>query len=158
MKVVNDILDVENEVFSHSIFSLCSLFQVSRDFIDGQDHDIIIHDDFAEVEWTLKKQLMAEDLTDLLERKYGFNIMFAVSKDNGKVVKVEAYSYPDEDCMAIIYISSTEHGLVDSMTIHFFDSVEVMYHHLRKDYQTISNEDCEVLEKQSLKNLIGNFI
>lgn len=158
MKVVNDILDVKNEVISNSIFSLRSLFQTSRDFIDGQAYDIIVHDDFAEVVWTLQNQIMAEDLTDLLESKYCFNIMFAVSKDNGKVVKVEGYSYPDDFCMAIIYISSTEYGLVDSMTIHFFDSVEVMYHHLRKDYQNMSNEDCEVLEKQSLKKLIDNFI
>lgn len=158
MKVLNDVYSVENKVIRDSIFYLRSLMQSSRRFIDSLAYDINVHDDYAEVVWTLQKQFMAEDLTDILEKKYGFNIMYATSEENGKVVKVEGYSYPDENCMAIIYVSSSQYGIVDSLTIHFFDSVEVMYHYLRKDYQDVSKEHCEVIEIQSLKEIISNFI
>ena len=101
---------------------------------------------------------MAEDLTDSLEKKLGAHILFASSEENGKIVKVEAYSTPVENSMYAIYLSSDQHGVIDSITVFFFDSLDVMYHHLRKDYQSITKVVGDIIEKQSLQDLVGIFI
>ena len=116
------------------------------------------HDDFAEVVWQTKMQVMAEDLTDSLEKKLGAHILFASSEENGRIIKVEAYSTPVENSMYAIYLSSDQHGVIDSITVFFFDSLDVMYHHLRKDYQSITKVVGDIIEKQSLQDLVGIFI
>lgn len=116
---------------------------------DDKQYEIYIHDDFAEVVWHTKMQVMAEDLTDSLEKKLGAHILFASSQENGRIIKVEAYSTPVENSMYAIYLSSDQHGVIDSITVFFFDSLDIMYHHLRKDYQSITKVEGDIIEKQS---------
>lgn len=70
MKIITDIAEVENEVFKASIYNLYILLQQKiPEFFGSQSYNIYVHDDFAEVVWTTKKQVMAEDFTDMLEKK-----------------------------------------------------------------------------------------
>lgn len=94
----------------------------------------------------------------LIGEKLGAHILFASSEENGRIIKVEAYSTPVENSMYAIYLSSDQHGVIDSITVFFFDSLDVMYHHLRKDYQSITKVVGDIIEKQSLQDLVGIFI
>lgn len=159
MKIITDIAEVENEVFKASIYNLyMSLQQKLPEFFGSQSYNIHVHDDFAEVVLTTKKQVMAEDLTDMLEKKMDAKILYASKEENGRIVKSEAYSLPVENNMYIIYMSSSQHGILDSITVFFFDSLELMYYRLRKDYHGITKFDADIFEKQSLIDLVSLFI
>lgn len=159
MEKIIDVACVKNEIYKDSIYNLSKILvlKMSETF-DEQQYEIYIHDDFAEVVWQTKMQVMAEDLTDSLEKKLGTHILFASSEENGRIIKVEAYSTPVENSMYAIYLSSDQHGIIDSITVFFFDSLDVMYHHLRKDYQSITKVEGDIIEKQSLQDLVGIFI
>lgn len=159
MEKITDVACVKNEIYKDSIYNLSKILvlKMSETF-DEQQYEIYIHDDFAEVVWLTKMQVMAEDLTDSLEKKLGAHILFASSEENGRIIKVEAYSTPVENSMYAIYLSSDQHGVIDSITVFFFDSLDVMYHHLRKDYQSITKVVGDIIEKQSLQDLAGIFI
>lgn len=159
MKVITDVAEVGNKIFKESIFNLFGILVKNvPDYFGEQKYDITVHDDFAEVVWQLKKQVMAEDLTDILEKKIGANVMYASSEEDGKIVKVEAYSVPVEYSMYVIYISSDQNGIVESVTVHFYDSLDIMYYHLRKDYDGITKVEKDIIEKQSLTDLVSIFI
>lgn len=159
MEKITDVACVKNEIYKDSIYNLSKILvlKMSETF-DEQQYEIYIHDDFAEVVWLTKMQVMAEDLTDSLEKKLGAHILFASSEEKGRIIKVEAYSTPVENSMYAIYLSSDQHGVIDSITVFFFDSLDVMYHHLRKDYQSITKVEGDIIEKQSLQDLVGIFI
>ena len=159
MEVITDVACVKNEIYKDSIYNLFNILMLKMaETFGSQKYEIYIHYDYAEVVWKTKQQVMAEDLTDSLEKKLDAHIMYASKEDDGKVVKVEAYSTPVENNMYVIYLSSNQHVVVDSMTVAFFDSLEIMYYHLRKDYQGITNVEADIIEKQSLKDLVGIFI
>lgn len=159
MEVIKDVACVKNEIYKDSIYNLFNILMLKMaETFDNQQYEINIHDDYAEVVWKTKKQVMAEDLTDSLEKKLGAHVMYASKEDDGRIIKVEAYSTPVENSMYIIYLSSDQHGVVDSMTVVFFDSLEIMYYHLRKDYQNITKVESSIIEKQSLKDLVSIFI
>lgn len=159
MKIITDIAEVENEVFKASIYNLYILLQQKiPEFFGSQSYNIYVHDDFAEVVWTTKKQVMAEDFTDMLEKKIGAKILYASKEENGRIVKAQAYSLPIENNMYTIYLSSSQYGILDSITVFFFDSLELMYYRLRKDYHGITKVDADIYEKQSLIDLVSLFI
>lgn len=159
MEVITDVACVKNEVYKDSIYNLFNILTLKMaDVFGSQKYEINVYDDYAEVVWKTKHQVMAEDLTDNLEKKLGVHVMFASSEDNGRNVKVEAYSTPVENSMYVVYLSSDQYGVVDSMTVTFFDSLEIMYYHLRKDYQGITKVETDIIEKQSPKDLVSIFI
>lgn len=159
MKTVTEITEIENQTFKDSIFNLNNLLPLKMpEYFEKQKFAITLHEDYAEVMWHMKKQLMAEDLTEILEKQMDANIMFAFEEDNGAVIKIEAYSRPVEDSMYIIYASSEQHGIIDAITVFFYDSFDTMYHQLRNDYHRIINVKEGIIERQSLQTLISNFI
>ena len=78
MEKITDVACVKNEIYKDSIYNLSKILvlKMSETF-DEQQYEIYIHDDFAEVVWQTKMQVMAEDLTDSLEKKLGAHILFA---------------------------------------------------------------------------------
>lgn len=158
MKIVEDIMTVENEILRSSIFNLYNILRLKLpEYFDLQKFEIYVHDDFAEVKWMAKKQVMAEDFTQLLDERIKVHVLFASKEDYGKTYKVEAYSTPVENSMYVIYMYSSQYGIVDSINVSFFDSMEIMYQQLRKDYQQVTAAPYEILEKQTLRNLIDIF-
>lgn len=69
MEKITDVACVKNEIYKDSIYNLSKILvlKMSETF-DEQQYEIYIHDDFAEVVWLTKMQVMAEDLTDSLEK------------------------------------------------------------------------------------------
>ena len=91
MEKITDVACVKNEIYKDSIYNLSKILvlKMSETF-DEQQYEIYIHDDFAEVVWLTIMQVMAEDLTDSLEKKLGAHILFAASQENRRIIKVEA--------------------------------------------------------------------
>ena len=71
MEKIIDVACVKNEIYKDSIYNLSKILvlKMSETFDDKQ-YEIYIHDDFAEVVWHTKMQVMAEDLTDIGEKTW----------------------------------------------------------------------------------------
>lgn len=159
MNKLSEITAIQNPYFKDSFFAFSKKMERSASsYFEKDRFDIFEHSSFLEVVIPTSSQYMAEDLTQILADSFHLNVMYAISEDSGKVIKVVAYSEPVEDNMYIIYISSTMYGVVDFITVHFFDSTEVMYMYLQKAYRMIpSNPSC-VFEKQDVKDILKSFI
>lgn len=72
------------------------------------------------------KQVMMEDLVEWLEKKLGLHILYASKQNYGKLLKAAAYSTPVDGSMFIIHMGSEQYGVIDSLTLHFYDSDETM--------------------------------
>lgn len=159
MNTVTEIMEVENQTFQNSIFNLYNLLALKMpEYFGKQNLEISLHEDYAEVVLAMKRQLMAEDLAEMLETQIGASILYAVEESQGMVIRIEAYSLPVEDNMYIIYASSEQHGIMEAVTVCFYDSLDTMYHRLRTDYHYITQSKADFIEKQPLQVLIGNFI
>ena len=71
--------------------------------------------------------------------------------------KVVAYSTPVEDEMFVVYLSSTNYGIVDSMTVFFFDSLETMYYQLLSEGNRMPKLQKDILEQESYEETLSNF-
>lgn len=157
MNILVDYNQLENEVLKDSISDFLSEMRENLpDVFNSLEMKTVLHGNYAEVYFQLCSQAMIEELTDDLARKLGCHVLYAVKKDEGKDYKVVAYSMPVENRMYIIYISSWQYGVVDSMTVHFYDSMENMYRQITKEY-TSAPKLCFILEKEKFSEVLRNF-
>ena len=157
MNILVDYNQLDNEVLKDSISDFLSELRGNLpELFNSVEMKTVLHDNYAEVYFQLSSQAMIEELTDNLAEKLGCHVLYAVKKDEGKDYKVIAYSIPVENKMYIIYISSQQYGVVDSMTVHFYDSMENMYRQITKEYASAPKE-CFILEKEKFSEVLRNF-
>ena len=157
MNILVDYNQLENEVLKDSISDFLSEMRENLpEVFNSLEMKTVLHGNYAEVYSQLCSQAMIEELTDDLARKLGCHVLYAVKEGEGKDYKVVAYSMPVENRMYIIYISSWQYGVVDSMTVHFYDSMENMYRQITKEY-TSAPKQCFILEKEKFSEVLRNF-
>lgn len=157
MNILVDYNQLENEVLKDSISDFLSEMRENLpEVFNSLEMKTVLHGYYAEVYFQLCSQAMIEELTDDLARKLGCHVLYAVKEGEGKDYKVVAYSMPVENRMYIIYISSWQYGVVDSMTVHFYDSMENMYRQITKEY-TSAPKLCFILEKEKFSEVLRNF-
>lgn len=157
MNILVDYNQLENEVLQDSISDFLSEMRENLpEVFNSLEMKTVLHGNHAEVYFQLCSQAMIEELTDDLARKLGCQVLYAVKEGEGKDYKVVAYSMPVENRMYIIYISSWQYGVVDSMTVHFYDSIENMYRQITKEY-TSAPKQCFILEKEKFSEVLRNF-
>ena len=159
MEIITEITDIRNAVFRDSAFAFSQMLdrKVSGVF-DRTKIEMYEHPSFLEAVIPTSDQMMAEDLTQILQDNLDLHIMYATEENNGKIIKVVAYSTPEENHMAIVYLSSTMYGVADFITVHFFDSVEVMYLYLSRAYRMMTTIPACILEKQERGDILKAFI
>lgn len=91
-------------------------------------------DKCAEVHIPLSNQAMMEDFVETLAGRVGTYILYAVSLENDKKLKVIAYSMPYSNEMYVISIESHQYGVIDEIVVAFYDSMDDMFQDLRHDY------------------------
>ena len=154
-----EINDIQNPIFKQSAFDFKQMLVLKgSEFFKNEITEMSEHTSFLELVIPTTRQVMAEDLTQFLDDTLHLHIMSASKEDDGRVYKIVAYSTPVENAMYMIHFSSTMYGVVDSITVHFFDSTEVMYMYVRKYYHMIPSEPSCVLERQELKDILSIFI
>ena len=157
MNILVDYNQLENEVLKDSISDFLSEMRENLpEVFNSIEMKTVLHGNYAEVYLQLCSQAMIEELIDDLARKLGCHVLYAVKEGEGKDYKVIAYSMPVENRMYIIYISSWQYGVVDSMTVHFYDSMENMYRQITKEY-TSAPKQCFILEKEKFSEVLRNF-
>lgn len=151
---------IENEDYKISTFTLISLFKSKlTDLIDTEGIQLVMHDDFLQIAVPLKRQVLAEDLTDQLVKKLSWHVLHAAKSSDGKYYKVLLYSTPVQYSMILVTLDSSQHGILENMILRVFDSIEIMLYHtqmLKKDAE--SRKDYLVLEQENYKTTLSNFI
>lgn len=106
----------------------------------------------------LKGQMMMEDFIDELTKYLVIDVLFAFCQNNGRDYKAIAYSKPYQEEMYVIVMDSNQHGLLEEITIVFFDSMDSMLEMLKKQLQQLKRKDVEILEQQCETTFYKNFI
>ena len=115
------------------------------------------NDDFVEVVIPTSKQVMMEDLVEWLEKKLGLHILYASKQNYGKLLKAAAYSTPVDGSMFIIHMGSEQYGVIDSLTVHFYDSDETMLLGIQHVLRDVTRVPAEVLEYQKMDEILSFF-
>lgn len=158
MNEIKNFNDLREGLMKTNIYTLyMQLIQKLPNFFGSQPLEILIHKNSCEVTFSTNGQKMLEFLTDELENKLGLHVLYAIRQDNDKTYNVILYSNPVEKEMYIIYATSRQYGLIDSIVAEFFDSMEIMYLQLYNEYRRFQKMDCYTIESQSLGDIIKNF-
>ena len=150
MEKALDYNTLEDGTYKRSILLLYQkLIKLLPDYFTEQQIGVIQHAYFTEVVLNMEEQHVLENfISDLVEKLH-------IQK--GKVYKVVAYSTPVEDEMFVVYLSSTNYGIVNSMTVFFFDSLETMYYQLLSERNRMPKLQKDILEQESYAETLSNF-
>ena len=158
MEQVLEYCKLEEGTYKRSILLLYQkLIKLLPAYFSEQRFGIVRHTYFTEVVMKMQNQHLLENFTSDLEDKLRMNILYASREESGKVYKVVAYSTPVEDEMFVAYLSSTQYGIVDAMTIFFFDSIETMYYQLLTERRRMPKLQKDILEQESYTKTLSNF-
>lgn len=150
---------IENETLKDSIDDFLSILRgKSPAYFSSVKVTTVLHSEFAEVFFQLNSQVMMEDMAEELAEKLGVHILYAVKYDNGKIYKAVAYSVPVENRMYIVFLDSQQYGIMDSLTVYFYDSMDDMYKQVCKEYTNRPKTSVFVLEKEAYSKMLGSFI
>lgn len=133
------------------------LIKLLPEYFSQQQIGIIKHTSFSEIVLRMNEQVLLENFISVLEEKLHVNVLYASKQEEGKVYKAVAYSSPVEDEMLVFYLSSTQYGIVDTMTVFIFDSIETMYYHLLQERGRIPKEEKNILEQESYSEMFSHF-
>ena len=106
----------------------------------------------------LKAQMMMEDFIDELTKYLAIEVLCAYCQNGGQDYKAIAYSKPYQEEMYVIVMESNQHGLLDDISVVFFESMDAMLEMLEKQFHQLKGKGVEVLEKQREKVFYENFI
>lgn len=127
------------------------------EYFSEQEINVIQHSSFSEIVVQLNEQNILENFITSMEEKLHLHILYATREEEGKVYKVVAYSTPVEDEMLVFYFSSTQYGLIDTMTVFIFESLEAMYCHLLNERNRMTRLQKNILEQESYTKMLSHF-
>ncbi|MDU6555129.1 MAG: hypothetical protein E6507_09770 [Prevotella bivia] len=154
---INDLND--NSVVKESIFNLVSVLPMKfPELIPQKETSVVVHESYHEMFFRFKGQTMLDNFIDRLEKYLDLYVLFATREDNGWKQNAVLYSKPVTGKMFVVNITSFQYGVIDAMTILFFDSVEVMYCYLLKERNTKTKLPYEILEEESYINTLSHFV
>lgn len=93
-----------------------------------------------EVVLTFKEQIMMEDLVMGLDERLGTHILFAFQTKDGIHYEAIGFSEPTEDEMYAIFLLSNQHGVVEEMSLTFFDSIDAFYPFIKERKNKFEND------------------
>lgn len=136
----------------------------SIDSFNLSDTNQNVYNCYETISIHMNGQKMIEEIMISLLNILNVNILYEIMNNTGKLHKAVAYSTPYADELFVIHLESVQYGVVENMEITFFESLENMYDHLKKDLEMIyaNNEqemsDTRVVRLQTVTELLANFI
>ena len=117
------------------------------------------YDDYAMLTFTLAKPMHIDELIDNLDDQMELNIMYQVIVRNAGIESQQccAYSNPTFEHMYKVNAQSDGKGMVDSVYVYIFSSLEFMLESLKEDLELHSRMG-ESITKMSLPVLIADFM
>lgn len=113
---------------------------------------------FGTVVITMKQQYMTDDFTDKLVELLKVNILYSLKTPDGRAWRTVTYSMPYHDEMYIVGLESEMYGIVEQMTVTFFDSIDVMFAWLRDNLESVQTSKDVFLHKQDTSELYRIFM
>lgn len=110
-----------------------------------------------EVVMQLSKQFVVSELTATLKERLAIHVLYAARYDGGNAYKAVGYSTPNEDGMYVVYVVSSQHGLADTVTVFFYDSVDDMYSHVRDEHIRAAGMNAEFMEMAKPSEVMSVF-
>lgn len=156
-KVLNSNSLEEGTVKRSIILLYQQMIKKLPEYFSEQEISVIQHSSFSEIVVQLKEQNMLENFITSMEEKLHLHVLYATREEDGKVYKVVAYSTPVEDEMLVFYFSSTQYGLIDSMTVFIFENLETMYCHLLNERNRMTRLQKNILEQESYTKMLSHF-
>lgn len=158
MNEIKNYNELPSGIVKDNIYALyINLIKKLPDFFGSQPLQILQHKNSCEIAFETRGQKMLELLTDDLEKALNLHVLYAIRQDDGKTYNVILYSNPVENEMFIIYGTSRQYGLVESIVAEFFDSMELMYLQLYNEYSRFKKMEGDKLEQQTLSDVLTNF-
>jgi hypothetical protein len=97
----------------------------------GNEH-LVFRKDCSECVIPLASQQMAEDMTEEFSTCLDYQVLYEKRTPDGSDYHVALYSIPYENEMVVVIMDSIQHGLIESVKVRFFDSLDTMYNHVRQ--------------------------
>lgn len=86
---------IMNESFEMTVFNAKNLFKGNLgDVVNVDEMKLFLHQGFLEMVIPLRSQVMAEDMTEKLDKLMKLNVLYAAKSYDNKLYKVLAYSTP----------------------------------------------------------------
>ena len=92
----------------------------------GNEH-LVFRKDCSECVIPLASQQMAEDMTEEFSTCLDYQVLYEKRTPDGSDYHVALYSIPYENEMVVVIMDSIQHGLIESVKVRFFDSLDTMY-------------------------------
>lgn len=106
----------------------------------------------------MKQQHMLSDISDGLVEKLKVKILYSYKTEDGTYHKTVAYSQPYPDEMYIIGMESQMYGVVEEMTVTFFDTLDVMFDWLRVNLESVQESEDVFTHLQTAPELYRVFM
>ena len=126
--------------------------------LDNLRLDLSNNDKYGTVIVPMKRQNMIYDIMDLIRESMNVNILYSINSEKGSKWKTVAYSMPYHGEMYIIGLESVMYGVVEEMTVTFFNSIDVMFAWLRDNLEAMQNQKAVFLHKQDMRQLYRIFM
>jgi len=150
--------EVENKEMVLSVENLFERLKIrlKDKMLPKEKLDVLLHDDFVEVEFDLSSQIMLENLIDIIASDTDFHVLIAYKSHSNRDYRAVVFSTPAQGSMFVLTMSSHEYGVVDTIIAKVYDDIETMYLSLRKEL-SLNIKDNIIIEKQKLGNVINIF-
>lgn len=106
----------------------------------------------------LMHQHMSNDLLDKLVELLKVNILYSSKTEDGRCWRTVTYSMPCHSEMYIIGMDSEMYGIIEEVTVTFFDTIDVMFAWLRDNLESIQSSKDVFLHKQETSELYRIFM
>lgn len=106
----------------------------------------------------MKQQHMMSDFLNELTELLSVNILYSYNTEKGRVWRSVTYSMPYHDEMYIIGIESQMYGIVEEITVTFFDTLEIMFPWLRDNLESMQSSKEVFLHRQNITELYRIFM
>ncbi len=106
----------------------------------------------------LLHQHMIDDLLPELVEILNVKILYSFKTQDGSYHKTVTYSRPYRDEMYILGLESHMYGVVEQMTVTFFDSLDIMFEWLRDNLQSVQHSRDTFTHLQTAPELYHVFM
>lgn len=152
---IKDLQDQEQRKDIESLFERLKI-QLDKFMLPIESLNVLLHDNYVEVQFPFDSQIMLEDLIDQLSRDKEFHVLVASKSESEKDFRAVLYTTPYEHNMFVLTMTSHEYGVINDVVAKVYDDIESMYLSLRNEL-VIGESAGITIEAQKLSDVIKVF-
>jgi len=99
-----------------------------------------------------------EEMKTILKENQFVNILYSIKSEDNKACRILAYSMPYDTEMYAILLESEMYGIIDGMSVVFYESLDVMFNQLNESYRLSQNQCWQIEEIEKPEVFFSNFV